>query len=355
MLFCFFFFLVSILSAQDIHFCYDVVVDPSGESATVTVYMLNEGITSENISSYTVRYYYDNTKTDYASVDYTPTGNLGWILQTSQGGSSGATQVPSYNAFVEFQVFDDAFMGTDVGAGVQLNLLTIDFDHVLPVTDPEGYLAQRFEGPSDLGLQYTGSDFTGHDIIRSTGCQAAQALPVELTHFQAQLRPNQTTQLDWQTATELNNAGFEVERSQDARHWVKIGYVEGKGTTNETQNYRHIDPDPRPGINYYRLRQIDYDGQFEYSPVRSVRVGELNVRIFPNPIGEEQQLNVIFEKTPSREATTLRIFDISGQILRQAPLDGRSNQISLGELPAGVYFVEVADGRKVWKERLVVQ
>ena len=354
-LFCLSFFLVSILDAQDIRFCHDVVVDPSGASATVTVYMINEGSVSENISAYTVRYYYDNTKTNYVSVDYTPTGNLGWTLQTSQSGVSGAPQVPPYNAYVEFQVFDDNFNGTDVTVGAQIDLLIMDFDHALPVMDPEGYLAQRFEGASDLGLQYVGNDFTGHDIERSTGCQASQALPVELTHFQAQLRSNQTTQLDWQTATELNNAGFEVERSQDARSWQKIGFVEGRGTTNEPQDYRLVDPDPRPGLNYYRLKQIDYDGQFEYSPVRSVRLEGLAVHIFPNPVAERSELNVNFTTTPSRGNTSLRIFDISGQLMQQMPLSGQYNRVDIGQLPAGVYFVEVVEGRKTWQERLVVQ
>jgi hypothetical protein len=192
----------------------------------------------------------------------------------------------------------------------------------------------------------------------STSCLSGIAplpLPVELTYFQAELRPNQTTQLDWQTATELNNAGFEVERSQDARNWQKIGYVEGKGTTNEVQDYRHIDPDPQSGINYYRLKQIDYDGHFEYSPVRSVRRKGLGVNLFPNPVAERSELNVNFTNAPSRGTTSLRIFDISGQLMQQMPLGGQYNQVDIGQLPAGVYFVEVVEGRKAWQERLVVQ
>ena len=183
---------------------------------------------------------------------------------------------------------------------------------------------------------------------------ATQPLPVELTHFQAKLLPNQTTQLDWQTATELNNEGFEVERSQDARKWEKIGFVEGKGTTNEVQDYRHIDPDPQSGINYYRLKQIDYDGQFEHSPVRSVRRKGLGVNLFPNPVTERSELNVNFTNAPSRGTTSLRIFDISGQLMQQMPLGGQYNRVDIGQLPAGVYFVEVVEGRKAWQERLVV-
>lgn len=181
--------------------------------------------------------------------------------------------------------------------------------------------------------------------------------PVELIAFHATLLPNQTVQLDWQTATELNNHGFEVERSQDARHWEVIGFVKGQGTTTELQEYRHIDPQPYTGLNYYRLRQIDFDGRHEYLPVRSVRVesGQVKgIRVYPNPI-REGALNVNFTTALVGSDATLRILDTNGKALRQVALTGQYNSIAIGQLPAGVYLLEVADGRETWQERLVVQ
>ena len=66
--------------------------------------------------------------------------------------------------------------------------------------------------------------------------------------------------LTWQTASELNNAGFEVERSADAKQWEVLGFVNGHGTTMEANDYKYLDAQPMRGMNYYRLSQTDFDG-----------------------------------------------------------------------------------------------
>ncbi|MGB0432526.1 MAG: hypothetical protein ACPGLV_18765, partial [Bacteroidia bacterium] len=123
-------------------------------------------------------------------------------------------------------------------------------------------------------------------------------LPVDLTHFQASwLTIGQSAKLDWQTAMEENNSHFEVERSFDGINYETIGRVEGFGTTFETQNYQFIDRLESPshfgegfrkGQLYYRLKQVDYNGEFEYSKVEVLDFGDnanhLVVRIMPNPV-----------------------------------------------------------------------
>ena len=94
-------------------------------------------------------------------------------------------------------------------------------------------------------------------------------VPVELTSFTASISGNEVT-LNWITATEINNAGFELERRQissvkNQMEWERIGFIEGKGTTTKPANYSFVDENVKTGTYQYRLKQIDYDGTFEFS------------------------------------------------------------------------------------------
>jgi len=117
-------------------------------------------------------------------------------------------------------------------------------------------------------------------------------IPVELTSFTA-TAANDKVIINWSTATELNNLGFEIERSSNLndesknRNWQTLGYVDGSGTTTENQNYSFIDKNPSTGISYYRLKQIDFDGTFKlYNELKiefsSVTDYEL-AQNYPNP------------------------------------------------------------------------
>jgi hypothetical protein len=89
-----------------------------------------------------------------------------------------------------------------------------------------------------------------------------QRLPVELVHFSA-IASDSHIQLEWATASELNNAGFEIEAGVDGRDFRRLGFVEGSGTTNEAKSYSYEFDALTPGLNYVRLRQVDFDGSFE--------------------------------------------------------------------------------------------
>ncbi|HRI59767.1 MAG TPA: hypothetical protein PK228_08585, partial [Saprospiraceae bacterium] len=112
-----------------------------------------------------------------------------------------------------------------------------------------------------------------------------EALPVELINFKAVIRKNGQVTLLWSTATEKDNHGYDIERSADNRHWTTLGFVPGKGTTTDKQEYTYCDDKPLPGINYYRLKQTDTDGKYQYTPmvVADVRGGNSQFDVFPNP------------------------------------------------------------------------
>ena len=154
-------------------------------------------------------------------------------------------------------------------------------------------------------------------------------VPVELTSFTAQYIGN-TTQLNWTTATELNNLGFEVQRSTYANDFVTIGFVPGNGTTTEAQNYSYIDKTTLPNTNYaYRLKQMDFSGTYTYSEV--INLGEslsLNFELaqnYPNPFNPSTTVSI---GLPVKLDISLDVYNIVGE---------KVLTLYNGELEAGNY------------------
>ena len=116
-------------------------------------------------------------------------------------------------------------------------------------------------------------EWDGYATDAFDGLGNAFPLPVELTSFAAKVSGNKVL-LNWETATEVNNYGFEVERASlsasPLRVWEKIGFVNGNGNSNSSKSYYFIDANVTQGKYSYRLKQIDNDGQFEYSKVIEV-------------------------------------------------------------------------------------
>lgn len=169
-------------------------------------------------------------------------------------------------------------------------------------------------------------------------------LPVELIQFEGQLE-GQTILLNWATASEINNDFFQVEKSGDGKNFYPIGKVPGQGTTSSTSNYHLVDETPLTAWNYYRLKQVDFDGQFEYSKIISVRYDEIasNWRLFPNPVQDQFQL---FRAFSGDHLPTIQLFNAAGQQQEASFLskgDETSLTIHVQELPSGIYYLQVQD------------
>jgi hypothetical protein len=170
-------------------------------------------------------------------------------------------------------------------------------------------------------------------------------IPVELISFNAKII-NNTIVLTWQTATELNNMGFEIERkSLPEENWETIGFIKGYGTTAESKTYSFTDEDVNAGIYKYRLKQIDYDGSFEYSDEVEIEVNSqpkeyLLYQNYPNPFNSS---TIIKYYLPEEGRVKLNIYNILGEkilTLFEGEQTSGNHQISLrsDKLPSGIYF-----------------
>ena len=178
------------------------------------------------------------------------------------------------------------------------------------------------------------------------------ALPVELTSFKASV-DNGIVELSWQTATEVNNYGFEIQRkkAKGKSSWKKIGFVEGAGNSNSPKEYYFTDKALQSGKFYYRLKQIDIDGDFNYSSVVEVNI-KVPVKFvldqnYPNPFGEKTAAGVLSTKIkysiPANALVTLRVFDVLGRKVATLVNSRKTTGMYQAEfraanLPSGTYF-----------------
>lgn len=186
-----------------------------------------------------------------------------------------------------------------------------------------------------------------------------QALPVTLVNFRAVIQDFHVL-LVWNTATESDNLGFEVEHSADGQHWTTRGFVPGHGTSATPHEYTFTDGAPLSGVNYYRLRQLDTDGKFEYSPMvlADLHKNSALFDVFPNPSADGS----LFVRTVSHQEgdALLEIFDWAGfrvykegiQVLKGTVI----YPISLATFPSGAYTARMeVPGGEVQFKKIVLQ
>jgi Secretion system C-terminal sorting domain len=194
------------------------------------------------------------------------------------------------------------------------------------------------------------------DAVYSAGVVTINAvLATELSAFTTQIKEG-IVQLDWQTASEYQNKGFEVERSSDGNDWLSIGFVPAEGSSSRARAYRLNDPKPISGINYYRLRMIDKSGQSTFSRTKTVELlsGKPIVRIYPNPTADNITLQWTIE---GLQQVLFELFDTSGKCLikQEIAVNSPSTSLKLGDLKNGLYQIRLTHNQQVWVNRLVIQ
>ncbi len=192
-------------------------------------------------------------------------------------------------------------------------------------------------------------DSTAACDIGAVEGQSAGELPVELTLFEA-LVDGEVVRLNWETASETNNAGFEIEhRRAENDAFVQLGFVEGFGTTLQPQSYRYPVAGLTVGSHVFRLKQVDYDGAFAYSPEVEVEITMAEAyqlsAAYPNPFNPETTFTLAVGQA---QAVSVEVFNVLGQrvaVLHRGEVAANVSRVfrwEAGDHPSGLYFIRVA-------------
>ena len=190
--------------------------------------------------------------------------------------------------------------------------------------------------------------------IRSTGASARavkqweSALPVELSSFTSVVSGRDAI-LNWSTSEEINNSGFDIERSSVAGEWTKVGFVAGNGTTNEAKNYSFTDRGLASGSYNYRLKQIDFNGNYTYYTLSSEVVIGLPEKFdlaqnYPNPFNPVTKINYAL---PKQGLVSMKVYDILGKevatLVNEVKNAGNySVEFNASHLSSGIYFYKIS-------------
>ncbi len=177
-------------------------------------------------------------------------------------------------------------------------------------------------------------------------------LPVKFASFNA-VYSNGSTKLNWSTATETNNDYFDVERSEDGVNFVVVGSEKGSMHSNQLKAYAFTDLNTfaSGGFLYYRIKQVDKDGKFEYSDIMTVKVPTLAlfaVKSYPNPVTNRLNISMGQHTIPA----TYLLNDSSGKVWVKGKF-AKSHEIEVTQLPVGVYILNIKSGDQVHREKII--
>jgi hypothetical protein len=275
-------------------------------------------------------------------------------LKIYQGSGYGGTVIHTQN---------------DISFGIGME--TINLSSAVPFTNGQTYTFS-FEvssGNFDLNRNSTGVNvYAGGTLFDASGnaitlddllftvTTDALVLPVELTKFNA-FQKDRNVELQWETASEYDNEGFEIERSTDGKEWENIGFVSGYGTTYTTQRYHFTDENPANGTNFYRLKQLDFDGRSEYSSVENVifenNNGIDNIQIFPNPVSAGNSVNL---NSSAELLEVITLIDPMGRVVFERSNLYAGEMIKLpNNLPSCIYSLVIKNENSQSTNRLIIQ
>ncbi|MEO0894997.1 MAG: T9SS type A sorting domain-containing protein [Bacteroidota bacterium] len=235
---------------------------------------------------------------------------------------------------------------------VESHLLDFVFERAIPTTQVRVIL----EASDDINLNFLRNAISNIPDVLGTPPSISSDpfdvlpistdLPIELLDFEAYQVGEAVVQLEWTTTQEVNNAEFQIERSTDGRFFQQIAAMDGAGTTDARKDYDYLDLSVPGNRVYYRLRQVDFDGSFTYSPIREVRLGDQfapRFEVYPNPATE--YVNV--EAAVSSDKTfDVRLMDMTGRVVlekRDVVFGENQLRLDVSRLTPESYVLEVVD------------
>jgi hypothetical protein len=284
-----------------------------------------------------------------------PTGDCGCTLQIKPGNqvtinspisvSNVAIELQGSGSEILFSGTNDLTLGGTASIDVQNNSARIfsnNANNSIFLSGTEIYTGNttmiNSSVPGEvLGPASASSERSDPNFINGT-------LPVKLVSFTASGDKN-TVSLNWITSAEINSDAFLVERSADSKAWSNIGNVKASGNASADQQYQYADASPLTGINFYRLKIVDRDGKFEFSPIKSVNIASAGWVISAGPNPARSTLNISVNQ-PGHSAFRLKIYNQSGQVVYDRQHAGETHRISIqtGNYAEGVYVLELNSG-----------
>jgi len=240
-------------------------------------------------------------------------------------------------------------------------MMTVDHSGSLELFPSLTFAAGPNTGAGQRQIAFQLSQFS-QGFLHSNGglTGAGNALPVELITFDAKAIDNEFISIDWQTATEINNNGFELQRSTDGIFFNKIAWIEGNGNSTNMNSYQFKDNAVSVGTYYYRLKQIDFDGQFEFSDIQSASIrstgGDLVSFFIPNPSTVKSKLNFNLVKDSK---VTIEVIDNIGRVIESKTenmLSGNNTVLfNTDNYATGIYTAKIIIGNNEFTRKLVVR
>lgn len=191
-------------------------------------------------------------------------------------------------------------------------------------------------------------DFTNGQYYTLGSIEVA-ALPITLISFEIKSYKEDKVKLEWVSASEINNAFYTIERSNDGVNFKSIANIDGAGNSDAVLFYSHIDLNPTSGISYYRLKQTDFNGEFTYSEIRSVKIERKFVaeyKAYPNPINKGETLRIGFN-VDRDQSLQLTFLNTKGQLVKREVRDVLATQayieVSTDKLSRGLNLIRILD------------
>ncbi|MEM8908856.1 MAG: DUF4832 domain-containing protein, partial [Bacteroidota bacterium] len=222
----------------------------------------------------------------------------------------------------------------DLSVAIPADMETGTYDLFLNFPNADATLKEDSRYSIQLANSGVWEGETGYNSLQHQVLIHPLALPVEwLTHPWCRVKNNSIV-VNWVVGQQINNDRFEIEYASNGIDFSKVGEVKGDGTNPETKSFEFVHTNPVHGRNYYRIKQVDFDGQYSYSRLASIWFDDKITRVFPNPV--QNELNII-----ANADQDIEIYNLLGQLLKRRKINQGSNRLSLADLPRGIYYYKM--------------